>query len=514
MDTQIKDINEKLKGRMISLKGIVDSIAQTSGPTLFNVTDGTGTFVLKGFEGAGVRAYPQIEEGSAIESTIEVREFNNALEGEIIKMKKLDSIGQTKLKEAIEKIQLERAEAKPVPFLVKTPILEKMKDRFVAAATEIRLAVINNRPIIIRHHNDCDGYSAGYVLERAILPLVEKQHSADKALWQYISRAPSMTPFYEIEDSIKDASHALTAYEKFSEKLPLVLIVDNGSGPENLLSIKQGKVHGLDFIVVDHHAPEKDLISDEVKVHINPFLVGEDGDKISAGMLCAELARFVAQGEVQGIEHIPALSGLSDRINNPPVMSAYLDIAKKKGYTETLLHEIASVIEFVSSKLRFMEGREYVSTVFGERIEQQKALVAVLSPYIKKLQTKALAIANALVTREQHGSVTLQFLNVESSFSRNSYPKPGQTIGLLHDAYLKEHKDAKLVSIAVLSDVIVLRASEKSDFSVNEFITYLDKACPEAFIEGGGHKQAGAIKFVPAKQSEVLAALKKFVSEI
>ncbi len=514
MDTQIKDINEKLKGRMISLRGIVDSIAQTSGPTLFNVTDGTGTFVLKGFEGAGVRAYPQIEEGSAIESTIEVREFNNALEGEIIKMKKLDSVGQTKLKESIDKIQLERAAAKPMPFMVKTPILEKMKDRFVAAATEIRLAVINNRPIIIRHHNDCDGYSAGYVLERAILPLIQEQHSVDKALWQYFSRAPSMTPFYEIEDSIKDSSKALTGSAKFSEKIPLVLIVDNGSGPENLLSIQQGKVHGIDFIVVDHHAPEKDLISDEVLVHINPFLVNEDGDKISAGMLCAELARFVAQKDIPEIEYIPALSGLSDRINNPPVMEEYMKYASKKGHTKQLMNDIASVVEFVSSKLRFMEAREYVSTVFGEKAEQQKKLVSVLVPYIRKLQEKGLAIAKTLVKREEVGSVVLQSLDVEKSFSRNSYPKPGQTIGMLHDAYLSEHKAARLISMAVLSDIIVLRASEESEFSVNEFIEHLNKACPEAFIEGGGHKQAGAIKFVPAKQSEVLAALKKFVSEI
>ena len=42
------------------------------------------------------------------------------------------------------------------------------------AATQIRLAVIQDRPIIVRHHNDCDGYSSGFALERAIIPLIEK----------------------------------------------------------------------------------------------------------------------------------------------------------------------------------------------------------------------------------------------------------------------------------------------------------------------------------------------------
>ncbi len=514
MDTKIKEIKGNSKGRLISLRALVDKIVQTSGPTLFNVTDGTGTLTLKGFDGPGVRAYPQIEEGHAIEATIEIREFNNAIEGEIMKIRRLDTPAHNKLKADIETMQKEQAQAKPMSFIAKTPILEKLKDRFVKAATEIRLAVITNRPIIIRHHNDCDGYSSGYVMEKAILPLIEEQHGTEKAPWQYFSRAPSMTPFYEIEDSIKDSSKALTGNAKFSEKMPLVIIVDNGSGPENLLSIKQGKVHGIDFIVVDHHAPEKDLISDEVLVHINPFLVEEDGDKISAGMLCAELARFVAQKEIESIDYIPALSGLSDRINNPQVMEAYMAVAHKKGYTKQLLEDISAVVEFVSSKLRFMEAREYVSTVFGEQVERQKKLVSVLSPYIKKLQEKGLAIAKHLVKKEKLGLVVLQTLDVESSFSRNAYPKPGQTIGMIHDDYLNEHKNARLVSIASLSDVIVIRASEESNFSVNEFIAHLNKICPEAFIEGGGHKQAGAIKFVPAKQKEVLDALKKFLEKL
>ena len=66
---------------------------------------------------------------------------------------------------AIQKeIERERASVKPIDFLVNDPILDKLKERFVQAATQIRLAIIRNRPIIIRHHNDTDGYSSGYAL--------------------------------------------------------------------------------------------------------------------------------------------------------------------------------------------------------------------------------------------------------------------------------------------------------------------------------------------------------------
>lgn len=514
MEFTIDQVEKKMIGKTVQFKAIVESIAQTGGPTLFTTTDGTGTLVIKAFEGAGVRAFPNIVEGTGIDALIELREFQGAFEGEVLKMRALTPEQQAKLKEHILATQKKKAQVDAIPFMAKSPILEKMKDRFVKAASEIRFAIMNNRPIIIRHHNDCDGYSSGYTLERAILPLIEKQHGFGKQLWQFFQRAPSMTPYYEIEDSIKDASKALTGNAKFSEKMPLVLIVDTGSGEESLLGIKQGKVHGLDFIVVDHHPPEHDLVSDEVLVHINPCLVQEDGAKISAGMLCTELARFIAKGHIDKIDYIPALSGLADRINNPELMDQYLKAAEARGYTKQLLHDISSVVEFVSSKLRFMEAREYVEVVFGEDIAQQKALVGVIAPHIRLLQEKSLKIASALVKREQHGKTTLQLLDVERSFSRNSYPKPGQTIGMIHDHYKEQNKGARLVSVALLSDVFVLRASDEANFSVNEFIKYIDKKCPEAFIEGGGHKNAGAMKFVPAKQEEALKILREYLAAL
>ena len=79
----------------------------------------------------------------------------------------------------------------------------------------------------------------------------------------------------------------------FQTRCLLIIIADNGSSPEDLIAIKQGKVHGSDFIVIDHHYFDEDVISKEVLTHINPFLVGEDGSHFSAGMLCSEFARFI-----------------------------------------------------------------------------------------------------------------------------------------------------------------------------------------------------------------------------
>ncbi len=500
------------KDKTLSVAGIVDRVAQTTGPTLFSLVDGTGTLVVKGFEGAGVRAYPEIQEEDIVHATVKIREFQDALEGEIVKIVKLDAAKASTVKKHIAYLVRKRAEVQPITFLVKSQILEKLKSQFLKAATEIRLAIITNRPIIIRHHNDCDGYSAGFTLERAIIPLIVEQHGGGKAPWEYYTRSPCAAPMYEIDDSIRDTAHSLSDFAKFSNKMPLVLIVDTGSGEEDLLGIKQGRIHGIDFIVVDHHYFEKDVISAETLVHINPFLVGEDGAKFSAGMLCTELARFV--NNKLTLDYVPALSGLADRIDNPEAIEAYLSIAKKQGYTKLLLHEIAALIDFVSTKLRFMEAREYIEVVFGEPIERQQELVRLMSPYIHALEKRGLAIATSVAKHEKINDVMLQLLYVEESFPRGAYPKPGKCIGLLHDQLQEDKKITKLVSIGILSDLITIRATKESNFSVHDLIAHLTKAIPLAFIEGGGHQHAGAIKFVPSQQENVLQAVREYIKSL
>jgi RecJ-like exonuclease len=499
-------------GSLVTVLGSVDRVVQTSGPTLFVIRDGSGTLTMKGFEGAGVRAYPSVVEGSMVKALVEIKEFGGAMEGEIMKMYLLKDKEAELAQKELQERERKRAAVSPPAFLAHSPILEKLKDRFTKAATEIRLAILQNRPIIVRHHNDADGYCSGFAIERAIVPLIEKQHGPGKAAWEYYTRAPCAAPMYEIEDSIKDAATSLRSEAKFSNKMPLVVIVDTGSGEESLMGIQQGRIHGIEFIVVDHHVfDEKDVTSPETLVHINPFLVGEDGAKYSAGMLCTEFARFI--NPAFSADYIAAMAGLADRIDNKPVMDTYLKIAHEKGYTKQMMHDIAAMIDFVSAKLRFMEAREYIETVFGEPMDKQKKLVALLGPYIRNLEQKGLAIAEANAVREKIGKVTVQFLEVEQAFPRGAYPKPGMCVGMLHDKAQVDLKTDALVSVGVLPDLVTIRATEASGFSVHTFIEKLEKELPKAFPNGGGHHLAGAVKFTPTQRENVLKVLRSCIKK-
>ncbi len=509
----IDEISTDMLKERVEVKGSVERVVQTGGPTIFIVSDGTGTLALKGFEKPGERAYPDVDVEDFVRVVAEVSEYEGELEGEIKEIRKLSEGEKEELAKKIEEIQLKRARVDPPEFLIKSPILDKLKDLYVQAATQIRLAIIQQRPIIVRHHNDTDGYSSGYALERAILPLIQKEHGGEKAGWEFFLRAPCAAPFYEIDDSIRDSANSLRNNAKFSNKMPLVIIADNGSSPEDLMAIKHGKIHGMDFIVIDHHFSDEDVISDEVLTHINPFLVGEDGSHFSAGMLCVEFARFV-NPDVKNVSQIAGMAGLADRIDigNEQAVNDYLKIAEKEGYSKQLLHEIASVIDFVSAKIKFMEVREYIEVLFGEPREQQKELVGLMAPYISKLAEKGLAIGKAGATQESIGKTTLQIIEIDKTFPGfGFYPKPGMAVGMVHDDLQKEKDVTNLVTAGVMGTAITLRATDESNFSVHDLITYINDKIPNSFCDGGGHKNAGSIGFLPSKKEEVVDVLREFI---
>ena len=509
----IDEVSKDMLKERVELKGSVERVIQTGGPTIFIVSDGTASLALKGFEKPGDRAYPEIDVEDHVKAVVEVSEYDGELEGEIKNIEKLSEGEKKELAKKIVNLQLERAKVVAPEFLIKSPILDKLKNLYIKAATEIRLAIIQQRPIIVRHHNDTDGYSSGYALERAILPLIQKEHGGEKSAWEFFLRAPCAAPFYEIDDSIRDSANSLRNVAKFSNKMPLVIIADNGSSPEDLMAIKHGKIHGMDFIVIDHHFSDEDVISAEVLTHINPFLIGEDGSHFSAGMLCTEFARFV-NPDVQNINQIAGMAGLADRIDigNKKAVDDYLKIAEKEGYSKDLLHEIASVIDFVSAKIRFMEVREYIEVLFGEPRKKQKELIRLMAPHIRKLSAKGLAIGKANAKQEMIGKTTLQTIEIEKTFPGfGFYPKPGMSVGMVHDDLQKEKKVTNLVTAGVMNTAITLRATDESNFSVHDLITFINKKLPNSFCEGGGHKNAGSIGFIPNKKDEIVELLKEFI---
>ena len=230
-------------------------------------------------------------------------------------------------------------------------------------------------------------------------------------------------------------------------------------------------------------------------------------------MLCAEIGAFI-NPDVQNMEQIPALSGISDRIalENPEGMKEYIEVSKKLGYTEELLQDIGLVIDYVARKLKFMECREYIEVLFGEPREQQKKLVSLMAPHIKELDRKGLEIGRTGTTVEKINDINLQIVDIDGTFPGfGFFPNPGRAVGLLHDAFKSKAGNEKTVSAGVMKTAITFRATDEANFSVHELLMFLKAELPNAFVDGGGHKNAGAISYLPKSKDEVFEKVKDFI---
>ena len=53
-------------------------------------------------------------------------------------------------------------------FTINSNRYNELENKFLAIAKYIKNTIDNKRPILIKHHNDCDGYSAAIAIEMAI----------------------------------------------------------------------------------------------------------------------------------------------------------------------------------------------------------------------------------------------------------------------------------------------------------------------------------------------------------
>ena len=515
--TLFKNITPKDIGRFLHLRGKVETVKQTSGPTLMILSDGTANFTFKAFIKPGQRAYPEIDTGDFVYIQAQINERKDSIEGEVRFMKKLSNEEMLKFEKEIILSNEKKAKPKIENFSINSKVLDSQKDRFVKIATLIRQAILEGRPILLRHNADCDGYSSAITLERAILEFMDEVTGNDiMSRYQNYRRAPSKAPFYEYEDCIKDLTMWLKDKIKNGAKEPLIIITDNGSTQEDLLSIKQMKIYECPIVVVDHHYPgevknEKVLVDDYIDAHINPYLTGYDSN-VCAGMLGYELARFVYEKNSNSV-FIPAMAAILDHTEGEE-KDQYLKKAKDEGFNEEYLANLGEIVDMQSHFLRFMEGREFIDDLFGLNMSAQKKIVEMLTEELNKKYESTYAVANYYTIKEDFKNFYLLMFDGEKGTNRGDYPAIGKSTNHIHKKF-EEKYDKPIITMTFGSTFITLRISDGvKNISVPEFCSYAMKKIPHTKIDGGGHERAGSIKFVEYGREEVIMEFKKYLSEI
>ena len=498
---------ESAVGEVGHIEGRVVQAKQTGGPTIFQVRDETGTTPCAAFEEAGVRAYPEVGVGDVVRvtGTVETRDGHSQLE--VNDLGVLEGAAAADVEDRLEAATAELAAPADVNPLVDWPALGKLYDDLREVARLLRETVLEGRPIRMRHHADGDGLCASAPLQHALELFIADTYADPEAPRHLLKRLPSKAPFYEMEDVTRDLNFALEDRKRHGQKLPLLLMLDNGSTEEDTPAYRNLAHYDIPVVVVDHHHPDPGGVEGLVEKHVNPYLHDEDY-AVTTGMLCVELARMIAPEITEDVRHVPAVAGLADRSEGEG-MADYLDLAREAGYDEDRLQDIGEALDYATFWLRYDDGRELIYDILDVNCddpERHADLVDLLAERAEQDVDTQLGVAMEHVTHETlENGAHLYRVDVEEHARRFTYPAPGKTTGKVHDRKVAETGDP-VITIGFGPDFAVLR-SDGVRLDIPEMVAELKEEVEGGGVSGGGHLVVGSIKFVKGMREEVIEAM-------
>ncbi|MEF8818310.1 MAG: OB-fold nucleic acid binding domain-containing protein [Haloferacaceae archaeon] len=503
----ITDVADLETGEEATVEGEIVQIKQTGGPTVLRVRDATGVVACAAFEEAGVRAYPDLRLDDVVRVTGLVGDHDGGRQVEVDDVTRLEGEVATEVRERVEAAVAERADPAEVDPLVEWPAFEPIREDLREVARLLRRTVLEGRPIRVRHHADGDGMCAALPVQLALENFVREVNADEDAARHLFKRLPSKAPFYEMEDVTRDLNFALEGRERHGQKLPFLLMLDNGSTEEDVPAYRNLAHYDVPIAVVDHHHPDPEAVGPLLDAHVNPYLHGEDY-RITTGMMCVELARMVDPSITDELRHVPAVAGLSDR-SAANAMDDYLALADEAGYDRDDLEAVGEALDYAAHWLRYSEGHPLVADVLNvdcDDRERHEELVAFLADRAERDADRQVEAVEPHVDHERLASgAHLYRVDLDEHAYRFTYPAPGKTTGKLHDRKVAEHGEP-VVTVGYGPDFAVLR-SDGVRLDIPRMVEELVEELPEAGVSGGGHLVVGSIKFVPGRREETLDTL-------
>jgi Archaea-specific RecJ-like exonuclease, contains DnaJ-type Zn finger domain len=500
-------IDELETGETVTIEGRLAQIKQTGGPTIFEVTDGTGIVSGAAFEEAGVRAYPDatVDDVVRISGTVELHDDVRQLEIDSLTI--LADETAASATESIDEALAERASPETLDPLVEWPAFEPIFDDLVDLAQRLRRTVLEGRPIRIRHHADGDGMCGATPLQLALENFIAEVHADPDAPEHLCKRLPSKAPYYEMEDVTRDLNFALEGQDRHGQKLPLLVMLDNGSTEEDVPAYRNLAHYDIPIVVLDHHHPDPEAVDPLLDAHINPYLYDEDY-RITTGMMSVELARLIDPSISEDVEHVPAVAGLSDR-SKADVMPRFVFQANEAGYDRDDLEAIGEALDYAAHWLRYNEGKTLVNDVLDvgcDDSDRHERLIEFLAERAERDVERQLDALEPHVEHERLDSEAhLYRIDLDNFAHRFTYPAPGKTTGNLHDRKVTETGEP-VITIGYGPDFAVLR-SDGVRLDIPQMVTELNEELPGSGVSGGGHLVVGSIKFVKGRRESVIDLL-------
>ncbi|MFB6128340.1 MAG: OB-fold nucleic acid binding domain-containing protein [Halorhabdus sp.] len=489
-------------GDTVRITGEIVDARQTSGPTVFELRDGTGSVDCAAFVEAGVRAYPSVEEGAVVEIDGEVRERRGELQVETEELDLFEGDEREDVLAEIEATLSERARPEEIDPLVEDEAVAAESESIRDVVGEIRRAVLEDRPVIVRHSATTDGYVGGAAIERAVLPLVRDRHDRRDAEYHYIDRRPLEGDVYGLDDATTDVTRMLDDRERHDENLPLLVFVGVGGTEESLDGFELLDVYDAQRVVID--TVVEPAIDEAVDATLAPHadatsLAVADGTTRgpTASALAATVGAHVKADVRSDLEHLPAVSYWGE------VPEAYAKAAADAGYDETAVSEIREAVALEAYYQSYEDKRELVTDLlFGGRETTDadvRGLASHVSEQFREKLDVAVETAMANLERRDADGETIGVLDVDQF--THTYDFPPATL-LLDELYRRS--DDLTAIVGVETDELHVRSGHELD--VRELVDVADEAVEGADLEPLSTR-SHRIEFLAGQRAAVVDAV-------
>ena len=478
-------------GETVRLEAEIVGIRQTSGPTVFELHDATGTVDCAAFVEAGVRAYPDVEEGEYARLDGEVRRRRGELQVETEALDVLNDEEREAVEQRLDDALDDEARPDAVEPLAEDDTIDELADELVEAATEIRKAGLTERPVIVRHANTADGYLAGSALERATLPLVTDQHRREDAQYHYFDRRPLEGGVYDMDDATKDTSNMLDNRDRHDEALPLFVFVAAGGTRESLDGFDLLNVYGAPTVVVDDVAVDG-AVTDAVDAVVSP--AHADAGTTTATMLAANVSAHVNESVRDDLHHLPAVSVWAD------TPEAYADLASDAGYDEGAVRELREAVALEAHYQSYEDKRELITDlVFGDSETDVGGLAGHVAEQFQTKVESEVATAEANLDHRTAEATDVAVLDTDAFSHQYEFPPETLLLDELHRA-VRDEADAV---VGVSTDTLYVRAD--ADVDLHALAADVAEAVPEGGVTTRSVRE-GSIRFLAGERDAVLDA--------
>ncbi|MDG5758946.1 OB-fold nucleic acid binding domain-containing protein [Natronococcus sp. A-GB1] len=490
------DAIENQVGSVVRLEGEITGVRQTSGPTVFELRDETGTVECAAFEEAGVRAYPDVEVEDVVALEGEIERHHGDLQVETETLEILEDEARETVVDRLESAIEREARPADVSLLADHDAVTAVEDEIADAATTIRRAVMEARPVVVRHAATADGYVAGAAIERAALPLIREKHTREDAEYHYFERRPLEGRVYDMDAATDDVTSMLEARDRHDEQLPLVVLVGTGSTVESADGYELLSLYGAEALVIDDSRADEEIV-DAVSAAVAPSLGGADVADLTSTALAANVAAHVNDDVRDDLEHLPAISYWE----NAP--EAYLELATEAGYDETDISERREAVALEAFYQSYKDKRELVADLLFDGNADLAAHVS--EQFRDKLETE-LGTARENRSVQEVDGLTVTVLDTDAFTHRYDFP----TTILLLDALHRREREESAATLGIGEDELHVRTTEAID------VRALGNAIAERVPNGGVHVVGGRdghVEFLPGERDAVHEAALEALAE-